>query len=373
MKFSLLLYGMLLACGVVNGQLWNNYTGFGRFTIAVPDSTSRSAAGLAAYIQHRYDAPKAQLHAIYGWVTANIRYDDDSSYYFNRSVDHETKIAATLRRRKGVCENYAGLFADLASRLGLTSHVIYGYPIGVSTRGNTGHAWCAVNLDDEWWLFDPTWDAGFQGGFQYFMVHPATFIQTHMPFDPLWQLLEKPVNYRNTAAKNKAILHYKDSVKVFLQMDSLQQYLAIERRMKNAGANSEMVKLWQGYNRMNIAIIAGEQDMQLYNAAVDNLNTATDIFNSFVHYRNNGFLPQKPDAVIRTMLEPISILIAEANKKLDGIGLLVENFQYNTEGIRQKLTSLRKRSVEQKEFLNKYLATAPAERERLFYRHLKNL
>ena len=368
MKLSLLLYGMMMACGVARGQLWNNYTGFERFTIAVPDSVSRSAAALAAYIQHRYDAPKAQLQAIYGWVTANIRYDDDSSYYFNRSVDHETKIAATLRRRKGVCENYAGLFADLASRIGLTSYVIYGYPTDVGTRGNTGHAWCAVNLDDEWWLFDPTWDAGFQGGFRYFMVHPATFIQTHIPFDPLWQLLEKPVGYRNTGAKTKAIFHYKDSVKAFLQMDSLQQYLAIERRMKNAGANSEMVKLWQGYNRMNIAIIAGEQDMQLYNGAVDDLNAATDVFNSFVQYRNNGFIPQKPDAVIRSMLEPVSLLIAEANKKLDGMGLLAENFQYNPEGIRKQLLLLGKRSEEQKEFLKKYLAAGPQERAQLFYR-----
>ena len=368
MKFRLLVYGMLLGCCAANGQVWNTNGVFSSFTIAVPDSTSRSAAALATYIRNRYDAPKVQLQAIYSWVTANIRYNDDSSYYFNRSVDHETKIAATLRRRKGVCENYAGLFADLASRIGLTAYVIYGYPIGVSTRGNTGHAWCAVNIDDEWWLFDPTWDAGIQGGFQYFMVHPAVFIQSHIPFDPLWQLLEKPVNHRNTAIKSKAIFHYKDSVKAFLQMDSLQQYLAIERRMKNAGANSEMFKLWQGYNRMHIAIIAGEQDMQLYNAAVDNLNTATDVFNSFVHYRNNGFLPQKPDAVIRTMLEPIGLLIAEANKKLEGMGLLTENFQYDPESIRKRLSSLSKRSEEQKAFLKRYLAAAPAERPQLFYR-----
>ncbi|HTN05310.1 transglutaminase domain-containing protein [Agriterribacter sp.] len=368
MKFRLLIYGMLLGCCTATGQVWNTYDVFSRFSIAVPDSASRSAAALAAYIRSRYDAPKVQLQAIYSWVTANIRYNDDSSYYFNRNVDHETKIAATLRRRKGVCENYANLFADLASRIGLTAYVIYGYPIGVSARGNTGHAWCAVNIDEEWWLFDPTWDTGQQGSFQYFMVHPAVFIQTHIPFDPLWQLLEKPISYRNSATKNKDSFQYKDSVKAFLQMDSLQQYLAIERRMKNAGANSEMFRLWQSYNRMNIAIIAGEQDMQLYNGAVDNLNTATGVFNLFVQYRNNGFLPQKPDAVIRTMLEPISLLITEANKKLDEMGLLVENFQYNTEGIRKKLASLSKRSEEQKEFLKKYLAAGPPERAQLFYR-----
>ncbi|HRN56381.1 MAG TPA: transglutaminase domain-containing protein [Agriterribacter sp.] len=368
MKFRLLIYGLLLGSGTATGQVWNSYTAFSRFSVAVPDSTSRSAAALAAYIQNRYDAPKLQLQALYSWVTAHIRYDDDSSYYFNRGVDHEAKIAATLRRRRGVCENYAGLFADLASRIGLTAYVIYGYPIGVTTRGNTGHAWCAVNVDNEWWLFDPTWDAGQQDGFRYFMVPPATFIQTHMPFDPLWQLLERPVTHRNAATKNKAVFYYKDSVKAFLQMDSLQQYLAIERRMKNAGANHEMFKLWQSYNRMHIAIIAGERDMQLYNAAVDDLNAATDIFNSFVQYRNNGFLPQRQDAVLRTILEPVGRLIAEAGEKLNGMGLLVENFQYDTQGIRRQLLLLSKRSVEQKEFLEKYLAAGLQERARLFYR-----
>jgi hypothetical protein len=87
-----------------------------------------------------------------------------------------------------------------------------------------------------------------------------------------------------------------------------------------------------------------------------------------VQYRNNGFIPQKPDAIIRTMLEPVGLLIGKANKKLDGIGLLTENFQYNTEGIRKQLHALSKRSEAQMEFLKKYLAASPAERPQLFYR-----
>lgn len=369
MKLGLLIYGLLFSLNLVNGQGWNNRDAYSRLTVIVPDSSSRSAETLADYIQRRYHTPNLQLQAIYSWVVTNIRYTDDSSYYFNRSVDHETKIAATLRRRKGVCENYADLFAELASRIGLTSQVIYGYPVGIGTgRRNMGHAWCAVHIDDEWWLFDPTWDAAQQGNFQYFMAHPATFIQTHIPFDPLWQLLEKPVNFRNTVMKDKTVFHYKDSIKAYLQMDSLQQYLAIERRMKNAGASNETFRLWQSYNRMNIAILAGERDMQLYNEAVDKLNQATDLFNSFVQFRNNGFLPQKTDAEIRTMLEPIGVLITEANQNLNAIGLLAENHQYNTTGIRNQLQYLSKRCDDQKVFLNRYLATGIVDRAKLFYR-----
>lgn len=368
MKFGVLLYGMMLYWSVTNAQVWNGGTGFTRLQVRIPDSTSFSAGDLAGFIQQQYNTPKSQLQAIYSWITSHIRYDNDSTFFLNRNLDHNARIAATLRRRRGVCENYADLFADLAARIGLQSYVVYGYPLGISSRNNTGHAWCAVKVEDTWWLFDPTWDAGQPDNLRYFMVSPEVFIQTHMPFDPLWQLLERPVNHRNGNFKSKGTYHYKDSVDAFLQSDSLQQYLAIERRMKDAGANSQIIRLWQGFNRMNIAIIAGERDMQLYNAAVGELNEATEIFNEFVGYRNNRFLPYKQDAVIKQMLDPAVELILTATEKLDRIGLLVENFQYDTNGVRRQLSTLKKRIEEQKEFIRYYLATALTEREKLWYK-----
>lgn len=368
MRFGVLLYGVMLSWSITNGQAWQEGGGFSRLPVRVPDSVSLSADDLAGFIQQQYNTPKSQLQAIYSWITSHIRYNSDSTFYLNRNLDHDARIAATLRRRTGVCENYADLFADLATRIGLTSYVVYGYPLGISSRNNTGHAWCAVKITDTWWLFDPTWDAGQPDNLRYFMVSPEVFIQTHMPFDPLWQLLERPVNYKNGNVKAKDFFHFKDSADAFLQLDSLQQYLAIERRMKNAGANSQIIRLWQGFNRMNIAIIAGERDMHLYNAAVDDLNEATEIFNEFVGYRNNRFLPYKPDAALRQMLDPAGKLIVTANEKLDRIGLLVENFQYDTNGVRRQLSALKKRIEEQKEFIRYYLATAQTDREKLWYK-----
>ncbi len=368
MKCRLLLVTLVLCCTVAKAQPGNSHAGFNSYTHAIPDSITRSAAALSAHIQSRYATQKEQLLALYGWVTTNIRYDTDSSYYFRHSVDHETGIAATLRRRKGVCENFAALFVELATRIGVPAYTVYGYPRSIHSKNSTGHAWCAVNLNSEWYLCDPTWDAELKGHFMYYLVNPEIFIRSHIPFDPLWQLLEKPVNYNGTAVKSKSILHYRDSVQAFLQLDSLQQYLAIDRRMKRAGANNHMITLWQSYNRMNIAIIAGEQDMQWFNTAVDGLNVATDLFNAFVQYRNNRFSPYKPDTEVMQMLTPIRRLIAESTSNLDKMGLVVENFQYDTQAIRKQLTSLLRKTEEQIEFLQKYIATGPLEREQLFYR-----
>lgn len=328
---------------------------------AVPDSVTGSAAEFAGYLQSRYNEPSDRLRTLYSWITANIQYDKDSAMYFNWSADHATKISATLRRRKGVCENYASLLADIAGRLNIPAYVVHGYPAYADKNKDNSHSWVAVQQKGEWFLCDPTWDAQ-TGAEKYYMQLPADFIQTHIPFDPMWQLLEHPQQYKTGGTK----FMYRDSVSAYLQMDSLQQLLATERRIKSAANQNSMTKNWQSFNRMNIAIIAGEKDEELYNAAVALLNKANVYFNAFVQYRNQQFMPAKTDAEINTMLQPVAPLLKEAADKLKEMGKITENFQYDPETIRQRITALEKRTAEQQNFLRLYFAAAPADRIKLF-------
>ena len=81
----------------------------------------------------------------------------------------------------------------------------------------TSHAWCMVFIDNKWSLYDPTWDAGQSVSFNqpvntiYFKVSPSVFIQSHMPFDPMFQLLNYPLTYKefnngNIKSKNNSVL-----------------------------------------------------------------------------------------------------------------------------------------------------------------------
>ncbi|MFT3702568.1 MAG: transglutaminase domain-containing protein [Agriterribacter sp.] len=366
MKLALLTCCLVLGLSVAKTQSWNNSTAGNTFTW-LPDSVTHSSASLATFIQSNYKTRNEQLQVCYNWVATNIKYDDDSSYYFNWSVDEATKIAATLRRRKGVCENYASLFTDLSNKIGVPSYVVHGYST-ITGDKNVAHSWSVVLLDNEWRLCDPTWDAGFTSSYQYYLTSPEIFVQTHIPFDPIWQLLEKPVGYKEDAGRNKTIFNYKDSIKAFLQADSLQQFISIGRRMKNnTGIDKGVVSTWQTYYRMNITIIGQEQNMQLYNGAVDDLNKATDLFNAYVQYRNNRFLPAKSDAAVEGMLKPISMLITDARKKLGEIGKIAENFQYDTQTLNQRLDAVSKRTEEQRTFLKKYLTAAILDKEKMLY------
>lgn len=316
---------------------------------------------LAGQFQLRYQSKEDRLRAAYAWVTSNIRYSTDSAFYFDQAVAHEEKIASVLRRRKGVCEHYASLFAELANKMDIPAYVVHGL---VKIDGNMAHSWVAVQLNQKWYLCDPTWDAVRRPEYVYYREDGAFFSQTHLPFDPIWQLLDTPFGYKETG--RKTVFNYNDSIHTFLAQDSLQRFIGIERRMKKMNINRSLYKTWQSYNRMKIAIIAGEEDMRLYNAAVDALNDARQVFNEFVHYRNNQFSPHKNDETIGRMLQPVKQKIRLARQHIAGIGLITENYQYNTSSLNTQLDALEKRTNEQLDFLKQYFATGPDERERLF-------
>lgn len=335
----------------------------------IPTAATFSSASIAQYVQANYTTNLQKLQAIYSWVTTNIRYSTDSMYNINWGPDPDLKVTAALRRKKGVCENFAAVFTDITLKCGIPSFVVTGY----TNFSKTGHSWSAVQLDNAWFLCDPTWDinAGYNG--KYFLIPPDQFIETHMPFDPLWQLLPHPISQQqfdkgfSSQKKETVAWNIMDSVKAFLQLDSLHRFEAASARMKQAGLQNNTATIWHSYVDMKIAIAYGDKDMELYNAATADLNKAAGIFNNYVNYRNNQFMPIKPDAAISALLEPIPNLISSAFKKLDKLGEKIENVQYDAGMLKSRLSALSTKVLEQQKFLKKYLESSVADRGKLFY------
>ena len=153
-------------------------------------------------MRSHFDSERTKVRAIYAWVTTNLKYDKDSANIINSDINPEAKITVALRRRKGVCENFAAIFNDICLKTGLTSFVINGYTKQSGTVDKTGHSWCAVFINKNWYLCDPTWDEGSGLNSKYFLVQPTEFIESHMPFDPLWQLLNYPISHEQFYSGN---------------------------------------------------------------------------------------------------------------------------------------------------------------------------
>ena len=67
------------------------------------------------------------------------------------------------------------------------------------------------------------------------------------------------------------------------------------------------------------------------------------------------------------MLEPVKPAIANAFKKIEGMGRVKENFQYDTGEIKQRLKNTEKKLEQQKDFLQRYLGTVSEQRKQAFY------
>jgi hypothetical protein len=279
-------------------------------------------------------------------------------YFSNWGGDPEVKMASVLRKRKGVCDNYAALFTNIVVKCGIQSVVVSGYTKFGSTINPSGHSWCAVKLEKKWLLCDPTWDAGLANADNWFLIAPEKFIETHIPFDPLWQLLPFPLThaqFKKGSSPNTSddkLYNIVDSVSAFLQLDTLQQLVAASLRMQRAGFENEQLKTWHDYYKMKIAIVYQEQDMQLYNSGVNALNNARKLFNDYVQYRNSNFTPLRPAKEVNLLFDSIGIYLDTAQKIIKNIGKVVENYQYNTEELVSNLNKLAERMQEEKIYLS---------------------
>ena len=94
------------------------------------------------------DAEKVQV--IYNWMIANFEYD-----YNYKVLLQYFDVRRTLSTRKGVCYDFANLFAVLCRSQSIPCYVVDGTPYDRSTAS---HTWNRVYYDDFWWDVDVTND-----------------------------------------------------------------------------------------------------------------------------------------------------------------------------------------------------------------------
>jgi len=346
MKFLLLLYFLSGVFTNSKAQDLDQYTWVDIKMQQIQVVETYSTVNIANYVKANFSNDEDKLRAVYKWITTNIHYDKDSMYFTNWGGDPEIKMASILRKRKGVCDNYAALFTNIVNKCGIKSVIVSGYTKLGNVINRAGHSWCAVAVEKKWLLCDPTWDANFNIATNWFLITPENFIQTHIPFDPFWQLLPVPLTNAQIkkghtfSGENDKKINVSDSVNAFLQLDTIQQLEVANRRIWQAGLIDEQQKTWYDYNKMKIAIVNQEQDMQYYNAGVKALNNAKRLFNGFVQYRNNNFMPVKQFKDLDLLFDSIDLYINNALSIIKNIGLVVENYQYNTEELTDNLKRL---------------------------------
>jgi len=96
------------------------------------------------------DTDEEKVQAIYNWMIVNFEYDYDYQpllQYFN--------VRRTLSTHKGVCYDFANLFAAFCRSQNIPCYVVDGTPYN---RATEDHTWNRVYYDGCWWDLDVTND-----------------------------------------------------------------------------------------------------------------------------------------------------------------------------------------------------------------------
>lgn len=89
-----------------------------------------------------------KVKSIHNYVCELITYDDDA--------ENSSSVYSAYMRQKGLCNSYALCMYKLLTEAGVPCHWIGGS--AGTGRDAQGHAWNIVELGDQWYNLDATWD-----------------------------------------------------------------------------------------------------------------------------------------------------------------------------------------------------------------------
>lgn len=383
MKYKILFLSFILSCTSMFAQKAVTFSSIDNTMLQIPDSCTKSTQSIARYINSRFITQNDRARAAFYWVTRNIQYDVKNMYTINFYESETEIIDKVLATRKGVCMSYAALFTDIAIKTGIRAYRIEGYTRQNGFTDYIPHAWVAARIDTNWYLFDPTWAAGYLSNSKfvsqlnnaYWKTKPEEMIKSHMPFDPLWQLLSYTVTNaefnqgKTTINTKKSLFNFNDSIAAYEKQNEIERLASFTGRLeKNGISNSLLFDRYQ-YNKREIDYLRSKQFTDLYNKAVNDMNEGVNALNGFINYRNRQFTPAKSDAELKLMLENIETQFTNSKLSLDQIKDPDANAKISVNQLNHSIEEATKNLSEQKTFLTKYLSTSKIFRKSMFYKY----
>ena len=375
------LFLILFFCAFseINAQMNKKFLSVDKIALKIPDSLTTSSKDIADYINTLALSDENKLRVIYIWITRNIQYDTEKKYSFGQ--DSTEIIAKTLNSREGVCTNYAELYSNIANKVGVKSNIIQGYTIQNGQVDYNPHSWCVSIIDSSWYIFDPTWGSGFIQNSKfiphiddnYFKMSPDRAIKTHMPFDPLWQLLNYPISNpefcnKDMDLKNENILfNFNDALKIYEKQSDIERLISKRGRIANNGINSFLIFTIIQQLDAQITNYYLENSYRKYDLALHVYKEGIYMLNRFIEHRNDYFLPNNGDLYLKQKLDDIENSFAESMVNLESIDKPNLKLERSIGQLYKSIYAIMENVNEHRLFLDKFMKTPKKDRMSLFY------
>lgn len=346
-----------------------------------------SLLSVAHRINNTYDEPAIRIKEIYRWVAANIAYDAAQLVHPVPYTSIEDLANQAVQSKKAICQGYTAVFDILCRQCELSSFIVHGYVKQNGQLLEIPHAWNAVRINGKWQLFDPTWGSGYldenevfipRFTYDFFNINPLESIKARMPFDPIWQLIERPLSHTAfmSGVESSSVnqINFNDSIDSFLQADSLTRFDSEIRRIEKSGLANKMIMDYYDYLQLSREVMIQNRKISLNNQWVDISNQAIDLYNNAVSAYNkyiiskNGQFRKPPlsDEQVRDQIDKPDRLLERSEILMKSILTDDPELKNHLKKINQSISELRKAIDEDKLFIDKYCRTPKASRLSLF-------
>lgn len=213
----------------------------------------------------------------------------------------------------GICGEYASLFSEFCSALGIKNYIIEGYAPELSNNTQfqeTNHAWNTVKIADCWYHCDLQGVSGklysSKDGTLFFkkQVDPFSFLarddyflSKHIPADPMWQLKKHPQEMNMLLSGTHIVeygspeFNYMDSIRQFDQLSEAEQHIKFAQNAHKYNPNNHNVVVINYYNEAIDLIQQANGDKSKLGLAKKYLSRAKE----HVSLASNGVQELKPE------------------------------------------------------------------------------
>jgi len=344
---------------------------------SISDVNSASVDALISYIKQNFTSETDRIRAIYIWITNHINYD------FSRVLEREKNkgnppqtVAEVLTTRNAVCQGYSELFAALCKGVDINAIVVGGYTKKEGKVASLSHAWVAATLGGQWFLFDPTWGAGYikdekftrKFNNTFYKMSPANFIADHMPFDPMYQFLSNPLSHKEfingKQPSNIVLFNYNDTLGKYNQLSSVEQNKAELRRLEQAGVENDLLRERQNFLKTKLQSFASKNS---FDEGAKIFASAILKYKDYIAHKNKQFSTIGDNdlrQLLDSMQENVKLsrsLVSEVSPKTDAQSQSKINAIAAFDRFWVQLDK-------EKQFVQKYFLANKAERKQLFMR-----
>ncbi len=361
-------------------QIKTAYTDVDNKISKIPIELSSSTTGIAKFISDSFKTDTEKIRAVFYWTATNISYDVPNMFEPNQLQSSQEKIENTLKTKKGVCIHYAEVFNDISNKIGIKCQIIQGYTKQNGKVANLSHAWCAAQIENKWFVFDPTWGAGgvTNGKFvkklnnAYFKAEPSKIIASHMPFDYLWQFLNYPITNEEFYAgkiqldKTKKYFDFEKEIELYLKKSENDQLFETAERIEKNGIKNAMILESYNVKKSQWSTAMQNANVEKINSIVAELNEAVLLLNDFIMYRNKKFKPTFSDEKISQMIQTPREKLLKCQNDIFKLVMVGSDNTANVNSIKKSIAQNLILADEHASFVKEYLSKSKLMRKTMF-------